>query len=215
MLLLGCGGAEGTPGPGTPESPKPEAGSTHRSPLEPEMSDDDHAAEGLIRFTATVRIDQEPGSKRLQGVYLARDDGESWVVAYRPHPWLVPFEGREVEVTGETYVPEGQALLATHFRLETLRLVDPLCGVDPIALGPITVLEGRLVARSGEPGTKSEGQGWTVLEVAGVDHELFNPSAVGEEDGAEIVVRARPVERSPVVTHRDGRWLWVLKAEAR
>ena len=138
---------------------------------------------------------------------------ESFKLLFHDLGWLIGFIGFGLLVP---FLLELKGVIkgwTSHMPIVTASVLVMVGGYLLRSLGPLTVLEGRLEQRSGEPGSKSEGETWPVLSVAGVDYQLFNPDVVPEAPGTELTVRARPVERSPVVTHRGGRWLWVLKAE--
>lgn len=170
-------------------------------------TDDAKQPEG---FAAVVRVDAKPGGKKFQGVWLERDDGERWVVAYRAEPWLVAFEGRRVDVTGAVYQPTGQAILATHFRIETLRLAGPESDAEFVAALAELRLSGTFKERVGESGTKLEGERYRVFEADdGAVYLLANYPERGEP-GVAATVRARVVELSPYTAHRGGTYLWVL-----
>lgn len=167
------------------------------------------------QFNAVVRIDAQPGGKKFQGVWLERDDGERWVAAYRPEPWLKEFEGRRVRVTGWVYQPQGQAISATHFRIETLRLAGPEAAADAQVVAVLAErrLSGTFQNRVGEPGTKLTGESYGVFAADdGVVYLLANDPEDGRP-GRAASVRARVVELSPYVAHRGGTYLWVLKVE--
>ncbi|MFT3775729.1 MAG: hypothetical protein QM820_61060 [Minicystis sp.] len=165
----------------------------------------------LERFEAVVRVDAQPQDKKFQGVWLERGDGEKWVVAYRPEGWLRGFEGKRVSVAGERYEPQGQAIMATHFRVHTIRVLDERAVDAPffVEVGPERKMAGRFVERVGEKGTKLEGEKYTVFEADdGVAYGLAN--AVEATAGVRVRVRARPVVVSPFVARRGGPSLWIL-----
>jgi len=168
-------------------------------------------------FEATVQIDPKPGDKAFQGVWLAREDGERWVIAYRAEPWFQPFEGQRVRVTGERFIPEGQAIMAPHFRVDTLRRVDE-GKADPsaspvIGLGPEQQLEGVFEDRVGAPGTKLEGEPYRVFTASGGESFLLSHAPEDAQPGRRVLIRARAVELSPYMARRGGPTLWVLEVE--
>ncbi|MCY1009770.1 hypothetical protein OV079_30250 [Nannocystis pusilla] len=165
-------------------------------------------------FTATVRVDAEPGDKKFQGVWLERDDGVRWVVAYRPEPWLAAFEGQRVQVTGAVYQPEGQAILAPHFRVETLRLAPGATTDAPfVAVLAERRLAGTFQERVGGPGTKLEGERYLVFEADDGTAYLLANAPAGGDSGRAATVKARVIEMSPYVARRGGPYLWVLDVE--
>jgi hypothetical protein len=160
-------------------------------------------------FEAVVRVDERPGGKKFQGVWLERDGGERWVVAYRPEGWLRAFEGRRVRVTGEVYQPFGQAIAATHFRVATLRIVGQEPDAHLVSAGPARALVGEFAERVGAPGTKLEGERYTVFVAGGTEY-LLAGAPEDARPGARVKIEARAVEPSPYAAHRGGEHLWVL-----
>lgn len=171
-------------------------------------AEDPRAAES---FEARVEIDPKPGYKAFQGVWLARDGGERLVLAYRPEPWLKSFEGQRVRATGERYVPEGQAIMAPHFRVHTLALVDTKDAMGIINVGPEQEIEGAFEDRVGAPGTKLEGEPYRVFQAEGGEAFLLVNTPEGAQPGKKTTIRARPVDLSPYVARRGGPYLWVLE----
>ncbi len=165
-------------------------------------------------FTATVRIDAEPGAKRLQAVWLERADGSQWVIDYRPRACWRPLEGATVTATGSVYTPQGQAISAIHFRVDALRATELTPELGLVAVGPEQTLTGTLLNAVGEAGTKSEGSGWTEFrDNDGPTWPLYNPSALGELTGA-VTLTVREVELSPFSAHIGGPQLCILDARA-
>ena len=107
---------------------------------------------------AILRIDEQPGGKKFQGVWLELDGGTMWVIDYRPRqPWR-HFENREVLVTGGCYQPFGQAINATHFRVDRLRYAVPERGRQPyLEIGPEQILRGEFVDQTAPAGSKLAG----------------------------------------------------------
>ncbi|MGB1014613.1 MAG: hypothetical protein ACPG4T_10805 [Nannocystaceae bacterium] len=133
-----------------------------------------------MRFSAEVEIDDKPGGKRFQGVWLVREDGQRWVTAYRALGFWKVFEGTTVNVVGSKYRPRGQAIGATHFQVETLT-VDPQLGTPWIGLGPKETLMGHFQQETGAAGTKLEGETWVVfISDANASYQLANTIEVGE-----------------------------------
>ena len=164
-------------------------------------------------FEATLRIDASSGSKQFQGVWLERDDGERWVIDYRPRDCWRPLEDQRVHATGHTYTPRGQSISATHFEVELLRLITPRPEARLVAVGAKRTLTGSLQRETGMVGSKSEGSSWTVFQThEGARWALYNPSAVGTRTGPMTLI-GRMVELSPYSTHRAGPQLWVLRAQ--
>ena len=165
-------------------------------------------------FTATVRIDAEPGGKKFQGVWLERDDGEQWVIDYRPRDCWRPLEGLQVHAIGSTYMPHGQAISATHFEVSMLQVIDPAPEAQLVAVGPEQTMTGTLQTAAGAAGSKSEGSSWQVFKSDdGPSWALYNPSALGTTAGS-VTLTGRTVELSPYSAHRAGPQLCVLTVKA-
>lgn len=92
-------------------------------------------------FEATVRIDAQPGGKQFQGVWLDRDGGTTYLVAYRPQPELAALEGQRVEVAGRRKYPGPmtQHVQADHFELDHIAAVP---SDAPSFTGDAQTLEG-------------------------------------------------------------------------
>ena len=127
------------------------------SQSEPTVLFPSNPLEAHQEFAATVRIDAEAGSKQFQGVWLERADGEQWVIDYRPRDCWLPLENLQVKAVGNTYMPPGQAISATHFRVSMLEVIDPAPEARLVAVGPEETMTGTLQAAAGEAGSKSEG----------------------------------------------------------
>lgn len=166
-------------------------------------------------FEAVVQVDAEPGGKKFQGVWLEREGGARWVVAYRPEGWLVGFQGRKVQVTGETYAPEGQAIAATHFRVETLRVAEAGRGLGPLlAVGPERALVGEFKRRTVSRGAMNEGQQYLTFAAEGGATYLIEGASAEVREGVPVRIVARVVEPDWSYTaRRGGDYIWVIKVE--
>ncbi len=194
-----CGPASST----GPPPPEPEPRPATAPPQEP-VADS---------FEATVEIDAQPGGKKEQCVRLVRDDGERWIVAYRPEPWLQPFARKRVRVTGERYTPQGQAIMAPHYRLRTIELLESQRMRSDALLaraGEEQTLTGVFSEKVGEPGTKLAGEPYTVFTTADGRTYLLANTPDSPRPGQSQTIRAREVEYSPYVARRSGPTLWVL-----
>jgi hypothetical protein len=162
---------------------------------------------------ATVRIDDAPGGKRFQGVWLEFPGGTRWVVDYRPTPLWKPFEDEAVVVTGRTYQPRGQAINATHFRVARMRLAGTVTGGRPgsaipgaravpyRAFGPEQFLRGTFVEHVWPAGTRREGEAETEFRTdLGVSYGI----AGGDVDAGPAAIRARVVEIDPAYAATTG-----------
>lgn len=161
-------------------------------------------------FEAKVVIDPSPGAKKFQGVWLERDDGQRWLIDYRARPYWTPFAEARVEVSGARYMPDGQAVTAVHFRLDTLRIVEPTPDHHLVRLGPKRQLTGRFVEVVGGPGTKSEARTMTLFAADGVRYFLANHEETFQGSGTATV---RETALSPFVAHLMGPRLWVVSFE--
>jgi hypothetical protein len=169
-------------------------------------------------FEAVLRIDSKPGGKHFQGVWLEREDGQKWVVSYRADPWWRPFEDERVRVEGETYSPEGQAVLATHFRPRLVRVVDPKAGPMRllIEIHEERVLDGRFQFQKFPPGSKLAGESHPVFAAAdGREYQLANSVEPTPPHDEPVRIRAREVVFSPYAAHVGGPALWVVSVEER
>lgn len=167
-------------------------------------------AADALAFEATVRIDAEPGGKKLQGVWLERDDGERWIAAYRPEAWLVPFDGKRVRVTGARYTPKGQAVSSEHFRIATLEATGDGLTAGIVSVGAEVTMKGRFSEVVGEAGTKSEGERWSSFTSAGGESFALANTPEGLVTGVDVEVVARPAEYSKYAAHRGGPMIWVI-----
>jgi hypothetical protein len=162
---------------------------------------------------AIVRIDAEPGGKKFQGVWLDFGTDRRWVIAYRAHGLWKPFENREVIVTGQCYQPFGQAIGATHFRVDGMRFVKPERGRGPIlALGPEQRLRGTFTEYTFAPGSKRAGSPErSFTEDAGKQYLIAGASDDLPALGTAARIWARDVVPDLSWTAQaDGPNLWIL-----
>ena len=167
----------------------------------------------LDEFTATLHIDPQPSGKKFQGVWLEREDGERWLIDYRPRDCWQPFNDTTVAVTGSTYEPHGQSISATHFQVASLQRTDEVFSADLIALGPQQTLTGTLHTEHGAPGSKSEGASWATLVTQTRTWMLYNPSRLEGATGT-VTVEAREVAYSRYVARADGPTLCILNVRS-
>lgn len=156
---------------------------------------------------------QAPG-KPFIGVRLERDDGTDLVVAYGSDSLWAAFDGQRVEATGHPYVPEGQALMAPHFRIETLRVVDE--GAALLAVGPERSMEGTFVVHTVPRGRKRAGERVVeFVERNGTRWNLEHSPSPPPLD-RPVQIRARRVDPNWAYAARmAGRYLWVVEVTAR
>jgi hypothetical protein len=213
MLSLGCSASRGEPiaiaPPLPPTAPVQAAAAT--TAIAPAPTD---TADALEELDARVEIDATVGGKNFQGVWLVGDGDERWVISYRAEPWLREFEGLRVHASGRRYSPEGQAINATHFRLESMRVLDPTLGALFVEVGPERTMLGEVHEQVGADGTKSAGSRWHVFasETDGSFELLNTPDDLVVD--RRVGVRARSIVLSPYAAHRGGPMLWVLDVDA-
>jgi hypothetical protein len=155
---------------------------------------------------ATLRIDTEVGPRRFQGVWLENGD-KQWLVAYRAWDLWTPFDGLEVDVTGHCYEPFGEAVMKTHFAIETLAVADRKTSRRFHGIGPEQTLTGSFVSETGAPGTKLEGSTLAYFEADGKRREL-----AGGKTGtgaATIIARVVDINLAYQAT-TGGEQLWVV-----
>lgn len=167
----------------------------------------------LEQHRAVVRVDAEPGGKRFQGVWLDFGDAKRWVIAYRPNGMWKAFENHEVVVTGHCYAPQGQAIMATHFRVERMRFFTPQRGRGPLLeVGPAETMEGKFVEHRFPTGSKREGDSAvTFLAEGGTEYWIAGAEVKVPDAGAPARIRARRVDPDMSwVAQPGGPNLWLL-----
>ena len=106
-------------------------------------------------FDAVLVFDPLRAGRNPQATQLLRDDGDSWIVAYRPVTEWLCYADQRVRVRGRPYWPSEhvQHVMATHFEVESLELAPGAVAIDPVPLGvpPPPVLRelGAVQARTG------------------------------------------------------------------
>lgn len=200
FALLACSRA---PASSQPERPVSEPVRVQPTPLRVTAVPAGEGIEGV------VRIEARSGRKQFQGVWLERPDGERLVLAYRAYDWLKSLEGRAVRMTGETYVPSGQAIMATHYRVDTVWVLADASAVPILGFGPQTTQTGTLVKQAG-PASAGEPL-LTFLTTDGTEY-LVEGAPAELAEGVPTQVQARAVAPSMQYTaRRGGDWLWVLE----
>jgi hypothetical protein len=212
LALSSCRPSSPTPAPARNESREPvilPTPSAEPVPPEPTASPEPDAGN---EFEATLRIDKKPGGKKFQGVWLERDGGSKWVISYRPEPLWRSFEGQRVRVRGTTYQPPGQAINATHFRVERLVLAagDAQANQVIVEVGAESTYTGVFREHSWPAGSKLAGEKTRVF-VSGTESWFLQNSVDGVELDKNAVVVAREVVLSPYVARPGGRFLWILE----
>jgi len=158
----------------------------------------------------TLRIAPKMNPDRFYGVWLERADGSRWIVDYRARALWTSFADREVVVTGECYQPKGHAILGTHFRILTLRPLDPAAGQGPyLAIGPERALRGELARVAAPPGSKLAGSSRLVFKAD--DGTTYNALVEREPALGRTTLYGRVVE--PDMSHHarmSGPDLWIV-----
>jgi hypothetical protein len=214
FVLVGTACRPSAPGTSAKEpvviAPAPSTSSaTAEPPSRPRTEED---------IEATLRIDDHAGGKHFQGVWLERDDGARWVISYRADDWWLPFRDHRVRVQGVVYEPQGQAVMATHFRVKTLALTP---GEEESQMtGLVEVHEeleypGTFRDEVGEKGTKLEGEHMTVfVSDSGTQYWLAN-AVKGVVFDEPVIVRGREVKLSRFMARPGGEFLWVIESRKK
>ena len=164
-----------------------------------------------ITLRATVDIDDKPGGKKFQGVWLVTEDGNRHVISYRADPWWLDFEGRTVDATGTPYQPRGQAIGADHFRVEEMRVVKPTTADPLVMITNERELEGEFTRYEWPKKAKLEGTTTLVFEAS--DGQRYFLSEVPDPEppvDERLKIKGRIVEPSPFVARPGGPYLWVV-----
>jgi hypothetical protein len=212
-LLMSC----------TPSTPPEAAGSQVREPSPPDDRFDAEDARdvgqrvippvttAMQTLRATLTIDEQPGGKKFQGVWLDADDGIRRVISYRADPWWQPFDGLRVEAKGRSYAPKGQAISAAHFRVEELRIIDPAPDHALVFISGERELMGSFASVTWPEGTKLAGETRRVFHSDhGVAYELYRLPDPAPASDQSLRITARVVEPSPFAGRPGGSWLWVM-----
>lgn len=213
LALAGCTSANPEPAPTPPPKhsgspPAIDAAVTHTADTPPRLP-----VKPAASVTATLKIDPKPGSKQFQGVWLVRADGSRLLIDYRATAIWKPFAGHQVVATGHVYQPRGQAIMATHYHVDTLKMADPQSTASIVGVGPLVQLSGSFSLKTAPPRSKSAGEKYPVFTAAtGTTYLIANPSPT---HSGKARVTARPIQRSPFVAHRGGPTLWILSASAQ
>jgi hypothetical protein len=165
--------------------------------------------EGIVR----VAEDPKPGpGKKFRGAWIERDGGERWVIDYERESPFRELRDRRVRVEGETYAPEGQALVAKHFRVRSMELVTKDAGASLVRVGPRQRVKGQFGDMTWPAGTKLAGETMRVFVTeGGKSYFLARVPETTPAPGVTITVDAHEVEPSPFVTRPGGPYLWIRR----
>ena len=80
--------------------------------------------EPVMQCEGYYEVDPIPGGKRFQGSWLVLDDGQRYLLSYRPLPKYFRYVDKRVSVTGRPYMPgrDTQHIMATHFQVDSIKL---------------------------------------------------------------------------------------------
>lgn len=160
-------------------------------------------------YRGVLSIDPEPGGKKFQGVWLDAA-GKRFVLAYRAAELWRWFEGREVVLTGGCYQPFGQAINATHFDVESLRVAEEQQGVGPyFSFGAKKSLVGEVIEVEAPAGSKLAGSKRRVFRAD--DGDTFELAGGDVPDvGRHVRVRVRVLDPDmSYVARTNGPDLWI------
>jgi len=168
-------------------------------------------------FEGVVRIapDPAPGpGKKFRGAWIEREDGARWVIEYEAESPFRELRDRRVRVEGETYAPEGQALIGTHFRVRSMQIVGKDEEAPLVRIGERRRFRGRFGAKTWPAGTKLEGTTMRTF-VDDADRSYFI-AHVTEKDlpiDVPVTLDAHEVEPSPYIARPGGPYLWIRSFE--
>ncbi|HEX7604694.1 MAG TPA: hypothetical protein VF316_23910, partial [Polyangiaceae bacterium] len=169
-----------------------------------------------VSFVAVVRLpapDTQKG-KIFRGVLLEAG-GTTWVASYERDGLWEAFEGRRVEVTGERYQPENQALIAPHIRVKTLTLEHSDTTAQITRFQAEVTLEGQFVEFVWPADSKLAGEK-TVRFATTEGREFFLGTKRPDAPlGRPVSVRGRVFEPSPYAARPYGEYLWVYDVSPR
>jgi hypothetical protein len=196
VLLLACGKTTAAPTVQT-ESPSPQASA--------KPADDQR-----ITITGKVHLAGKDPTHNVTPVEIEADDGTRWLASYHTDDLWKEFDGRRIVATCVKYVPEGQALVLPHVRVEKWRLEKATFGDLLVDVGPEITLRGKFEVRpDGPPGSKgAESKGPHFVEDSGKVHPVAHGTP--PEMGRAVEIKARFVELSPFTAHVGSPHLWVL-----
>ena len=94
--------------------------------------------------TIVVDPPSPSGGKDFQGVWLVTADGEKKLVSYHKRSVWAQFDRKAVTVTGASYIPQGQSVMADHFRIESLTLQKTDDTARYVRVGPKKKMHGTI-----------------------------------------------------------------------
>ncbi len=188
----------------------PAAGCTKESPTANAPTTSQVHFFGVLRVPAPDG-DGEGKRKVFSGVLVEADGGPTWVASYESNALWKAFDGRRVEITGERYVPQDQALVAPHVRVKSLSLERSDPAAEFTRIEEETMIEGQLIEWTWPMGTKLAGEKM-IRFTSAQGREFFIASKKPDVPiGKPCTVRARIVDPSPYNARPDGEWLWIFE----
>jgi hypothetical protein len=168
-----------------------------------------------VSFVAVVRLPApDPQGKTFRGVLL-ESGSTTWVASYERDALWQAFEGLRVEVTGERYKPENQALVAPHIHVKTLTLEHSDTTAQITRFQAEQNLDGQFVEFVWPAGTKLAGEK-TLRFVTTEGREFFLGGKLPDAPlGRPVSVRSRVFEPSPYAARPYGEYLWVYDISPR
>lgn len=169
---------------------------------------------GALAFDGVVRAsdDVRTVGKTFRGAWIERDDGERWVIDYDPDSPFRALRDTRVHVEGERYVPDHQALVGPHFRVQKLTAQDARAALSSV--GPRVRLRGHFDDVPGEKGSLSEGE--TIHRFVDASGRAFFLARAPEGThglGGACEIDAYEVEIGPSTQHLGGPTLWILRVD--
>lgn len=162
-----------------------------------------------VRIEGVVKIGEPDPRHRVTPVEIVEDGGKRWLASYQADELWKAFDGRRVEAEGETYVPEGQAILLPHVRIERWRIPKPGSDDPIVSVGPPVKMHGKLGPNPAPPGSKAAVETSPhFLEDGGKSYPIAHGTP--GELGKTVEIEARLVELSPFGAHIGGPHLWIL-----
>lgn len=175
------------------------------------------SASDEVSFVAVVTLpvpDPQAKGKKFSGVLLEAG-GTTWVASYERDGLWQAFEGRRVQVTGQRYQPEDQALVAPHIRVKTLTLEHSDTTAQITRFSAEVTLEGQFVEVAWPAGSKLAGEK-TIRFATTEGREFFLGAKLPDAPlGRQVTVRGRVFEPSPYAARPYGEHLWIYDVTPR
>jgi hypothetical protein len=169
------------------------------------------SASDEVSFVAVVTLpaaEPQGKGKIFRGVLLEAG-GTTWVASYERDGLWQAFEGRRVEVTGERYRPENQALVAPHLRVKTLTLEHSDTTAQITRFSAEVTLEGQFVEFVWPADSRLAGE--KAIRFATTEGREFFLGAKRPDAplGRPVTVRGRVFEPSPYAARPYGEYFWI------